>query len=281
MIKIFGAIIIVILILGVILGVNLSSQKTSYRSFASPSFEPLDVRISNQTDNSLSISWLTKNKTVGFIAYGTTPELGQAYADDRDKDGRAERLTHYVTLKNLDPQTEIYFRISSGSEIFDQKGQPFLVKTAPTSGTTPEVSLPLAGSVSGADQDTLIFARVDSGSLISTYPNSGGRWVLPLNNSRTTDLKAYLKLGDTSQIALFAQTSNGTTQQKLILKKALEVVNLNIVPNATPEASFLATLTDLTLYESPATQITDPEDLNRDGQVNIFDRILKLRQLLK
>ena len=62
-----------------------------------------DLRISNQTDSSVTFSWQTDSATTGYVLYGETPNLGQVAVDVRGAAVKGE--THYVTLTKLKAET--------------------------------------------------------------------------------------------------------------------------------------------------------------------------------
>ena len=52
---------------------------------ASPTTNPQNVRISNITDNSFTVSYNTDAQVIGSINYGKNLNLGQTALDDRDQ----------------------------------------------------------------------------------------------------------------------------------------------------------------------------------------------------
>src|SRR3990167_3047971 len=87
-------------------GVYLATNQNSFFGIASPEEAPKEVKITNISDNSFSVSWVTPDKqNLGFLAYGNTEKLGKTTNDDRDASGTQPRYTHHVTLKNLLPST--------------------------------------------------------------------------------------------------------------------------------------------------------------------------------
>jgi len=121
---------------------------------------PLDIRVTNLTDRSVTISWKTKRPSKGIVAYssegGFYPLLFAAYGkdtayDDRDVsaaelravsnvnvvDGKVSLSTdtitvdfsacgfyymHHVTISGLDPETKYYFMIGDGVRYTDGSG---------------------------------------------------------------------------------------------------------------------------------------------------------------
>jgi len=74
------------LVLGAIAGgVILIKQGPSLFIKASPTLTPNQLKITNVSDTSFTVSWLTEQSTSGFIKYGTDNNLSFTAADDRDQ----------------------------------------------------------------------------------------------------------------------------------------------------------------------------------------------------
>lgn len=209
---------IILLVLGLIVGIFLIQNKTFLRSKAAPLTAPQNIVISNITDNSFTVSWTTAEAAAGFISYGKETSLGSAAQDDRDGLNRNKRYTHHVTLSNLDPQITYYFKIGSGSQMFDDKGKLFKQVTAPTVDTTPIISDMATGEISGATDpsDNLIYLRINNGSLLSSFTRKNN-WLITLNNSRTSDLKNYLDFRSDMKVDVVIQVGNGKRISKNML----------------------------------------------------------------
>ena len=72
------------------------------------------VRVSNISSNSATITWATDKPTKGFVILQTS-NGSLKYSDIR---GEEERYTHFVTLNNLDQDTQYSFNISNGISEF-------------------------------------------------------------------------------------------------------------------------------------------------------------------
>lgn len=106
--------------------------------------KPITVRVSNLTDSSATITWITENKEKGIVLYSDQNNFSNNYLDiinkkrafdDRDvfnteivteleneyvePKNIGKYYVHHVTIKNLDPETQYYFRISDGLRVFN------------------------------------------------------------------------------------------------------------------------------------------------------------------
>lgn len=99
---------------------------------STPSPMPEDVRVTNQSDDSLTISWTTKTPVLGCVVYSPRKnpiisrvqmlfnrvlpvEVGEKkFCDDHNQ----KRVNHHVTLEKLEPESVYQYRILSGVKSF-------------------------------------------------------------------------------------------------------------------------------------------------------------------
>jgi len=192
---------IFLLLLGITLGVYLVQMGgQSFSTKAGPGQTPSDIRITNVTDNSFTVSWRTEAETLGFLHYGTKrTNLNLSALDERDKSSTAGRSykNHYVSVSGLLPETLYYFEIISGDEslIFDNGGQPYTVTTGKSlqgavSADTAYGTI-LYSNLAPAD-GALVYVTMTGGAPLSSLSGSTGTWAVPLSSLRTFDLADFL-----------------------------------------------------------------------------------------
>lgn len=196
---------LVILAAGLIGGIFLvnSSNTNSFLPRASPQTTPKSPKITNITDTSFTVSWLTDSSTPGYVRSGTSPStLTITTTDDRDQatGSIGKFTTHHITVRSLTPQTKYYFKIGTGTqELYDNNGSPYAVTTATPISTQArtlygEVVLPPSTPASGA----LVYVSSDAMSPMSTLVQPSGSWVISLSQARTTDLSSPATLDPTT-----------------------------------------------------------------------------------
>jgi len=137
---ILGLILILVIVLGV-LGVN--TAKT-YLSGASADTEPKSVLAKAGEDGKNAVvTWTSDKESVGVVEYGTTPASLLLRAPESD-----QTTAHSVTLSPLKANTNYYFRIRVGEEVFDNNGIPYSFKTkaAVVTPTLIPTAVPTVGS---------------------------------------------------------------------------------------------------------------------------------------
>jgi len=210
---------------GLVGGVFLIKRGIKFSSGAKVEIKPQQVRISNIGERSFTVSWVTDEKTTGFVQYGPTEELMFTAYDDRDQiSGQQGKFwTHHVTIKGLSPATDYFFKINSEGQTFDNNGRPYSVKTAPLLGE----ALPndvAYGTVVKQDnspaEGVIVYLSLANASLLSTMTKSSGNWAIPLNMARTSDLSSWAKYDkDASIEEIFVQGGPDGTATAIVLTR--------------------------------------------------------------
>lgn len=189
---------ILLLLAGIGGGVYLIQSRPTWLLRAQPTATPQQIKRTNITDRSLTISWTTQEALAGFVRYGTTAaSLDTTALDDRDAaSGQSgATTTHYVTLRGLVAGTTYYFKIGSGQTLYDNNGQPHQVTTAPTLVGSPPASDLANGIVNQAAgspaEGVIVYLTLANTSPLSALTTNTGSWVMALNNARNANLSGY------------------------------------------------------------------------------------------
>lgn len=186
-----------ILIAGLVAGVVLIRQGPTWLLRAGPQLTPQQVKVTNVSDDSFTVSWTTDAETPGFVKCGTGPDLTLTVVDDRDQlSGTTDSFSnHHVTLKNLNPSTDYFFKVGSGGQLFDNNGQPYQVKTGPAIQSPTPANDVAYGTIISQDSSSvsgvIVYLALANTTPLSTLTKSSGSWVIPLNLARSTDLASY------------------------------------------------------------------------------------------
>ena len=226
-----------ILVVALIAGTVLFSSGTGvFAPRATPQTTPKKIRISNVTDTSFSISFLTDEATVGHIKYGTAAKDTKSQAsDDRDQlSGTVDKYNlHHITVRGLDPATEYYYVLGTGSGEFDNEGQPFTIKTAQRAGV-PSAAKTIYGSVVTAGgspaEGTIVYVKTEGVGEMSSLVKSSGSWAIPLSNARLADGSTYAQITDENALTIFVQgtSANLSSQINTTVAAAQPVDNITL-----------------------------------------------------
>ena len=113
---------IAIFVLIVVIGFRIIGSRAS-------NFQPINVTITDISENSAKITWETGDATLGAIKYGTTQNALNFYAPETNKD---LTKTHSVELTLLSPGSTYFFEIQIADKMYgnaDSSSWSFTTKT--------------------------------------------------------------------------------------------------------------------------------------------------------
>ncbi len=179
---------------------------------------PQKVKISNISDDSFTVSWITDKNSIGGILYGTNDKLKNKAIDDDDiyATKSTPRKTHHVTISDLNPSSEYQFKIISDKDsIFDNQGSSYLVKTAPSLPPAKKSHI-LSGVIEStpgqAAVGSIVYIQLAQSELRSTRVKKDGSWIINLSDTLNSQLTGYAKWDDYTNIELFVQSGNKTSK---------------------------------------------------------------------
>lgn len=213
---------------------------------ASPADNPQDIRITNVTDTSFIVSYTTKDPAFGAVSFGSDRNTQSTILDDRDQStGKVSAYTvHYITVKELLPNTEYYFTITSNKSVFLNNGDPFEVVTGPQLTETKMNRNVLAGTITFLSDDqskeAIVYLTSKNMQAISTLVKPDGSYTLPLNIARNKDLASYTTFSKDETATMLIVGSVQKSYATLSLQEA------NTIPPIT-----LANNYDFTLSTTP------------------------------
>lgn len=185
---------IILLIAGIAAGVFLIQNRQIFRLGATPEEVPKDVRITNITGSSFTVSWVTDKQVEGFIKYGKS-ETSLEKTELDEINGKSH--THFLAIRGLKPQTDYYFEINSGGNKYDNSGSVWKATTGPELAQ-PSQSNIISGSVlttSGSPaKNALVYVDVGGGVSLTTVTSDSGSWLIAISSVRTKDLSSYIQI---------------------------------------------------------------------------------------
>ena len=195
--KINTVLALIIVALGIVAGVVLVNRSLIFTPRASSQSLPELVKITNVSDSSFTVSWVTQSSVKGFLNFGeNSQQLDLTAFDERDAQGNAkDYLPHYVSAKNLKTNTKYYFKINSSGKNFDNGGKPYEITTA----STINLPLPPADTAYGMilnqegnpAKGAIVYVSLANTTPLSSLVNDDGSWMVPLSMARTLSLNSY------------------------------------------------------------------------------------------
>lgn len=266
-------------LLGVLLiaiGIGFTSllvkQGIVYIGKAGPTNTPQNVRITNITNDSFTVSFQTNDKVIGTVNYGEKETLGQIARDDRDqKSGTLSSYNlHNITLRRLKPTTKYFFSITSGKDTFFNNEKLFEVTTGQTIEVSPGQQEPISGKVVLSDgsqpSEAIVYATINGAQTISTLVDND-QYLLPLNSLRNQDLNSYFTFSENIVDLLIVSGDSTTSRAKLYLSQIAPVPIITLSKNYDfsesyePLASSSADLEEVPSFGAgPASSSESPEE---------------------
>lgn len=199
---IFG---IIVLVIGVGMGVVATQYEAIFRLGAQSEANPQDVRISNISDTSAVVSWVTDVASTAVLQWGDNQILSRTTPEQSTTPGN----THYVTLSELNPDTPYSFKISAGGREFSNNGASWQFQTAP-SASPPTDPVVISGTILNAQgQPTpgvLVYITAEGVSPTVARTSESGNWLIPLGLSRSSlNVSTFAAVNPNLTLQIFVQ----------------------------------------------------------------------------
>ncbi|MBI2031518.1 MAG: fibronectin type III domain-containing protein [Candidatus Levybacteria bacterium] len=205
---------LILLSVGIGITTFLAGKGVNLTSIAGPSEVPTDIRITNITDSSFTVSYATTDNVLGSVNFGRDNNMDGIAFDDRDQSSNTptQHKIHSITVKNLTPSSTYHFSIKSGSETFLQNDSPFTVTTAsPIEGSVPEEKN-LTGNLVLPDgnvpKEAIVYLASLETQAISSIVQTDGTYSLPLSFLRNRDLLSYFFTSESTVFDLLIKGDN-------------------------------------------------------------------------
>lgn len=201
---------ILILMLGTIGGAYLVTNTKFSPSQAEASVSPKDIKVSNFSDNSLTISFLTDTPTLASVEWGPTPNLGNTTTEA----DLSLKKVHYIAINNLKPGTTYYYKIGSAGVTFDNAGIAWQTQTLPTFDSSPNsgvISGNVVDSAGSGVANAVVYVDSEGINTLSALTQESGGFIIPLT---------LVDIDPESILQIFVQTENGDTSSAQVLAKS-------------------------------------------------------------
>ncbi len=208
---------LILLVVGLGIAAVLFGQGTGiFLPRASPETTPKNIRVSNVSDDGFYVTFLTDVATAGFVRYGTEKNKYQQVGDERDQlSGTVGEYTlHHIRIKGLQPSTTYYYVLGTGKgALFDDGGEPFVIRTAARTGTQPRVSNAygtLMNQNGTPAEGAVVFVTAPGAGTQSSLVRNSGGWSVSLSNARTKDGSGFADIPTGTEVVIQVQGTSGS-----------------------------------------------------------------------
>lgn len=239
--------------------------------------EPKRIELVNLTEDSATITWQTDFLAKGSVIYGQqTPNKEER--DYRDRQKRQNRITHYVTLKNLQPQMRYYYQIRVGDYTYPDTPLQFTTPADLEDDQFFDISnsanQPLRGTVVDEQfkpvDEAIVFLKIPGASKLATFVSTAGNFIIPLD-LRAEDLKTRFVINGETNATI--EILRGSSQSLVEITLPLEDQSLSYLQ--------LGRSINLKQFLVSSKPPLLKFDLNRDNKVNSLDLSLVLQNFGK
>lgn len=205
---------LILIVIGISVTSYLVKTGTILVGKAAPDETPKNVRISNISDTSFTVSYVTDINSIGSVILNDPNKQAITVFDDRDQQGGSvtPRRTHYITIRDLKPDTKYTFTIMSEKNNFNQENKPFETTTGPQITEAPPSQQPIVGKIVMPDgsnpPESMIYVSISGSQILSTLAKSDGSYILPLNSIRASSLVEYFNITKNTKIEMLIVNGN-------------------------------------------------------------------------
>lgn len=224
---------IILVLLGIFLTTFIIKSQNIFKSNASNSQEPQNIKVTNASDQSFTITYQTDVLSTGSISYGQDKTLGKSGLDDTDKKTGSftSKKVHSISVDKLTPDTKYYLTIISGSNTYLNNGAPFEVLTGQNISSPSANQNAIKGKIvlpdGSAPLEALVYLSAENSQLLSSTTAKDGKFSFSLKNLRTNDLSSYFNVSDSTVFKIIA--TNGS----LISTASASLGQTNSIPTIT------------------------------------------------
>lgn len=226
----FG-ILLIILALGVT--VYFGNKKLfSITTKIDPQEKPLEVRTTNISESSFSVSYVTTTNISGSLNLGKDNNLNQTVLDDRDQANPKPHYLHYFTARNLSSSTTYAFTVVSGQNVYNNDGKNFTVTTGPAINSSSSLQQPATGKVmtnkNRPPEEAILYLNTAGSQTISSLVSPDGSFLIPLNSMRTSNNLSYLTLNNDDLLKILVISSTEKSNVLIKVNQATQIPTITL-----------------------------------------------------
>ena len=178
--------------------------------------KPSSVKITNVSESSFTVSWLTENPAVGSLRLNETNQL---FFDVRDngKESLSQYIIHYIDVIDLESNKNYSFTILSAGEAYQE--EEFKVKMAPFLNNAKEADFAFGVVLNERKNPlpaVLVSLSIAPAQPLSALTNEKGHWFIPLNEAYKKDLSGLIDYDKENSVIEINLTANSHLSSNVI-----------------------------------------------------------------
>lgn len=186
-----------------------------FKSGASGSTIPRDIRITNITDTSITVSWFTDKPSIGFVKYTTGNQSTNTTVTNLSK-------THLIIIQNLNPGTIYSINVNSDGEFFDAKQVQTLLSYTPGSTI-------ISGQILDENHlpahNVIVYIATEGIIKYSALTSVSGNWVAAMPQLSDSTILQILAVDGGIESSAFVDLKSAKSMPPMILGKNYDFRN--------------------------------------------------------
>ncbi len=247
---------VIILVIGLISGIFLINSTQEFKLSANIEAVPKNVRFSNITDTSITVSWTTDIESVGLIKWGTNQNTIKDISNDEIN---IKSYVHSANISGIN-NSNIFLIINSDGKDYDNDGIPWQTKTNQNKINSAN-SITATGTISSQDNTasnkTLVYISA-GGILMSTLTSDEGSYIIPIS-------KYLNELPETNVVEINVQAGIKGVSQAIIYPKNLKSIPTILIGKTYDFRSLSTSDTN----ENPKSSLSIPESIEVSSRFEI------------
>lgn len=274
---------VIFLMVGLLAGLFLIKKSQIFRIGANTLALPKNVRITNITDKSLTMTWTTEVESLGYVKWGLKENQLNEISSEEDS---SKRFIHSVNISGLSKDTNIYFAINSNSIDYynnkiawQSKTESFDIKSSNSKIASGTVLI----NDGSKPAKTIVYLTI-SNKLLSSQTSDAGSFVIPVsdyieNITDNTIVEVSISdgLNSISQAVIYAKNINPIPT--IILNKTYDFRSLQQTGDleapksslSIPESIEISSRFEITKQETPGSINVSLESINEGEIINTTD----------
>lgn len=212
---------IFILLTGLVAGIYLINSKQVFKLSANVEAIPKDVRLTNITNDRVTVTWTTDIESSGFVKWGNT-EI--ALSKIALENGSQKSFVHSADILNTQDNTSIFLKINSNGKDYDNDGVVWQTKLSSQkieSGNKMIASGTILSSDGTNPAKAIVYLTIN-GVMLSGLSSDEGSYIIPISS--------FIKdVSEKTTIEISVNAGLNKTAQAIIYPKAIKSVPTIII----------------------------------------------------
>lgn len=172
---------VIVLLVGMFAGIYLINSKQVFKLSANVEAIPKNVRFTNITNDSITLTWTTDIESKGFIKWGNSESTLSKVAIENNAN---KSFVHSTNIFGIQNNSDVYFKINSEGNDYDNDGIAWQSKTSSQKiiGDQKIIASGTILSTDGSSPAKAIVYLTINGDNLSGITSDEGSYIIPISS---------------------------------------------------------------------------------------------------